>query len=191
MSERDQEFKKGAVKIFLVEEEREGAMKRDPIHSRSILFASLVMAIMLGGSATSVPGVVAATGEPDVEIIMRNQAFKVAKGGGTLGWPTFRIVAGKETVIKLRNEDKVAHEFVSPMLREVEINLSGNATTIWTKKAAGVRIDPGQVVELRFVAPHSEDFKSLYEVFWCNVHGKELGAEMRGELIVAETGGKS
>jgi hypothetical protein len=77
------------------------------------------------------------------------------------------------------------------MLREVEINLRGNATTIWTKKAAGVRIDPGQVVEIGFTAPHSEDFKSLYEVFWCNVHGKEHGDQMRGELIVAETRGKN
>lgn len=166
-------------------------MRRGLTYSGGSLLASLVLAVMLGGGVASVPWVAAASGEPDVEIIMRNQAFKVAKGGGTLGWPTFRIVAGKETVIKLRNEDKVAHEFVSPMLREVEINLSGNATTIWTKKAAGVRIDPGHVVELRFVAPHSEDFKSLYEVFWCNVHGKELGAEMRGELIVAETGVRS
>jgi hypothetical protein len=33
--------------------------------------------------------------------------------------------------------------------------------------------------------------ESMYDVFWCNVHGKEHGQKMRGELLVVETRGET
>lgn len=69
------------------------------------------------------------------------------------------------------------------------------AALVMTKRVAGVRIDPGQNVTLEFNAPVAEEdqygaVESLYDVFWCNVHGKEHGQKMRGELAIIETRGE-
>lgn len=123
-----------------------------------------------------------AVSEPKVEIVMFHKMFKVTKGGGEIGQPTFRLEAGKFAHLVLRNRDKVAHEFVSPIFRMTDLQMHGDATIIWTDRAAGVRVDPGQTVELQFWVPA---FLNRYEPFWCNVHGREHGDPMRGEVIVA------
>jgi hypothetical protein len=104
-------------------------------------------------------------------------------------------MAGMPTVIQLRNRDLVAHEFVSTMFRDVSFRISGNAAVVKTAKASGVRIDPGQTVTLEFDAPTVKPdqygaTESIYDVFWCNVHGKEHGQKMRGELAIIETSGE-
>jgi hypothetical protein len=104
-------------------------------------------------------------------------------------------MAGMPTVIQLRNRDLVAHEFVSTMFRDVSFRISGNAAVVKTAKASGVRIDPGQTVTLEFDAPTAKPdqygaTESIYDVFWCNVHGKEHGQKMRGELAIVETSGE-
>ncbi|RMH35863.1 MAG: hypothetical protein D6690_07780 [Nitrospirae bacterium] len=126
----------------------------------------------------------AAIGEPDVKIVMTHRMFKVTKGGGEIGQPMFRLEAGKYTTITLENRDKVAHEFVSPLFRMTEVHVGGEATMIWTDRAAGVRVEPGKSVELKFWVPR---FINTFEPFWCNVHGKEHGSMMRGEVVVAGT----
>jgi hypothetical protein len=97
-------------------------------------------------------------------------------------------------VIQFRNRDLVAHEFVSTLFRDVPFRISGNATVVKTVRASGVRLDPGQTVTLEFDAPVAKVDQygireSLYDVFWCNVHGKEHGEKMRGELAIIETSG--
>jgi hypothetical protein len=104
-------------------------------------------------------------------------------------------MAGMPTVIQLRNLDLVAHEFVSTLFRDVAFRISGNATLVKTERAAGVRIDPGHTVTLEFNAPMAKEdqygaMEFLYDVFWCNVHGKEHGQKMRGELAIIETRGE-
>jgi hypothetical protein len=105
-------------------------------------------------------------------------------------------MAGNPTVIQLRNRDLVAHEFMSTLFRDVPFRISGNATFVKTARASGVRIDPGQTVTLEFNAPvgtvdQNGATESMYDVFWCNVHGKEHGQKMRGELLVVETRGET
>ena len=130
--------------------------------------------------------------EVDVAIDIGEKAFQITKGGTARG---FTLMAGMPTVIQLRNRDLVAHEFVSTLFRDVPFRISGNATVVKTAKASGVRIDPGQTVTLEFDAPTAKPdqygaTESIYDVFWCNVHGKEHGQKMRGELAIIETRGE-
>lgn len=130
--------------------------------------------------------------EVDVEIRIDGKAFEIAKGGRSGG---FDLVSGTSATIRLRNRDNVAHEFVSTLFRDVPFRVSGNATMIKTGRASGVRLDPGQDVTLEFVPPmpptdpYGAPDGSMYDVFYCNVHGKEHGEKMRGEIVVVQTTG--
>jgi hypothetical protein len=133
-----------------------------------------------------------AIGEVDVAIDISEKTFHVTKGGTERG---FTLMAGMPAVIQLRNRDLVAHEFMSTLFRDVPFRISGNATLVKAARAAGVRVDPGQTVTLEFNAPVAKAdqngaVESSYDVFWCNVHGKEYGQTMRGELLIIETRGE-
>ena len=126
--------------------------------------------------------------EADAEVIMNDKTFRIAKGETAKG---FMLLAGTRADIVLRNEDSVAHEFVSSMLFNVPFRLDGNGTFIKLPNAAGVRVDPAQVVRLTFDVPQdSKEFQNLYEVFWCNIHGKQHGDQMRGEVLIVEQRGE-
>lgn len=127
--------------------------------------------------------------ESDVVIVMKDKAFHILKGGNPDPEnPFFFMEAGVEHMITIRNEDTVAHEFVSPYFRNVEVMLSGEATMIYPKYAAGFRINPGDTITIRFEAPHlMDEMKTRQDLFWCNIHGKKPGSTMRGELILTET----
>ena len=131
--------------------------------------------------------------EVDVAIDISEKTFHITKGGTERG---FTLMAGMPTVIQLRNRDLVAHEFMSTLFRDIPFSISGNATLVKTSRATGVRIDPGQTVTLEFNAPVAKadqygGTESSYDVFWCNVHGKEHGQKMRGELLIIETTGET
>jgi hypothetical protein len=131
--------------------------------------------------------------EVDVAIDISEKAFHITKGGTERG---FTLMAGMPTVIQLRNRDLVAHEFMSTLFRDVPFRISGTATLVKTARAAGVRVDPGQTVTLEFNAPLAKEDQngagqSSYDVFWCNVHGREHGQKMRGELLIIETTGET
>jgi hypothetical protein len=130
--------------------------------------------------------------EVDVIIDISEKSFQITKGGTPRG---FTLISGMPSVIELRNRDVVAHEFVSTLFRDVPFRISGNATVVKPARAAGVRIDPGQTVTLEFNAPLAKPdqygaLESMYDLFWCNVHGKEHGQKMRGELAIIETRGE-
>jgi len=141
--------------------------------------------------ATATPPEPLVKSEVDVVISISEKAFQITKGGTARG---FALMAGMPTVIQLRNQDIVAHEFVSTLFQDVPFRISGNATVVKTARASGLRIDPGQTVTIEFNAPvakpdHYGDTASIYDVFWCNIHGKEHGQKMRGELAIIETTG--
>jgi hypothetical protein len=130
--------------------------------------------------------------EVDVTIDISEKAFQITKGGTEQG---FHLVAGMPTAIRLRNSDLVAHEFVSTLFHEVTFRMSGNATVVKTARASGVRLDPGQSVTLEFNTPTAKPdaygiIETYYDVFWCNVHGKQHGDKMRGDVMVLETRGE-
>ena len=164
------------------------------------VISGVVVALAFAATANAGPiedkaqvtGGEAESGRVDVAIDISEKAFHVTKGGTERG---FTLIAGTPTVIQLRNRDLVAHEFMSTLFRDVPFRISGNATLVKTARATGVRVDPGQTVTLEFNAPVAKadqygGTESSYDVFWCNVHGKEHGQKMRGELLIIETRGE-
>ena len=157
----------------------------------ALVFAATASAESLEDKAQ---GTVSGTesGDVNVAIEISEKAFHVTKGGTARG---FTLIAGAPTVIQIRNRDLVAHEFMSTLFRDVPFRVTGNATAVKTARASGLRIDPGQTVTLEFNAPVAKEdqygaSESSYDVFWCNVHGKEHGQKMRGELLIIETRGE-
>ena len=140
---------------------------------------------------TQVPVGGAGLKEVYVAIEISEKSFHITKGATEKG---ITLMAGMPAAIQLHNRDLVAHEFMSTLFRDVPFRMSGNATLVKTARASGVRVDPGQTVTLEFNAPMGMadqygTVESIYDVFWCNVHGKEHGQKMRGELVVIETRG--
>jgi hypothetical protein len=125
--------------------------------------------------------------DPDVILVMKDKGFHVIKGaqpGNPLSKPAFSLPVGRDLVIQLRNEDEVAHEFVSPLLMKAEdLQISGRATLVYTLTAFGVRVEPKENVTLRFDIPDA-GFDQFH--FWCNIHGKLLGDYMRGEIFILD-----
>lgn len=121
---------------------------------------------------------------PDVVIVMKDKVFHIimeAERAKHLPNPTFTLAPGMDIVLLLRNEDAVAHEFVSPLLQKVDLQLSGKATMVYTFTAAGVRVEPRQSVLLRFDVPDA-GYDQFH--FWCDIHGKLLDDPMRGEIFI-------
>lgn len=123
--------------------------------------------------------------EPDVVLVMKDKVFHVLKGVQSDNPPTnpaFSLPVGRDLIVLLRNEDNVAHEFVSPLLLKVEdLQFSGRATLVYTLTAVGVRVEPRDSVLLRFDIPDA-GFDQFH--FWCNIHGKLLDDTMRGEIFI-------
>lgn len=123
--------------------------------------------------------------DPDVVLVMKDKVFQVTKGAQSENPhpnPAFSLPVGRDLVVLLRNEDEVAHEFVSPLLLKVDdLQLSGRATLVYTLTAVGVRVEPRDSVLLRFDIPDA-GFDQFH--FWCNIHGKLFDDPMRGEIFI-------
>jgi hypothetical protein len=123
--------------------------------------------------------------DPDVIVVMKDQAFHVEKGdsvGAGPQAPRFSLPPGENLVLMLKNEDRIAHEFVSSLFQHVDLQFAGRATLVYTHTASGLRLDPGETVILRFEIP-TEPAYDLFH-FWCNLHGKLYGDSMRGEVFI-------
>ncbi|MBU6481218.1 MAG: cupredoxin domain-containing protein [Nitrospirae bacterium] len=124
----------------------------------------------------------------NAEVVMKDKAFHITQGESTKG---IMLIAGSQANIRLRNEDTVAHEFVSTLLYNLPFQVMGSGTFVKAPKAAGIRVDPGQTVVLSFEVPYdSKEFQDLYEVFFCNIHGTMHGDKMRGEILVLDQRGE-
>lgn len=124
----------------------------------------------------------------DAEVVMKDKTFHIMQGESSKG---IMLVSGERADIRLRNEDTVAHEFVSTLLYNKPFQLNGTGTFVKAPKAAGVRVDPGQTVVLSFDTPaDTKEFQHIYDVFWCNVHGKQHGDTMRGEMLILDQRGE-
>jgi|SRR6478672_1930553 hypothetical protein len=154
----------------------------------AVAAAGLVLAGGVGVGAEGVPAFPEKS-QGKVDVVMKDKGFRVSSGQSEKG---FMLVAGTQADINLRNDDTVAHEFVSPLLYKAPFQISGNATLVKLPKAMGVRVDPGQSVVLTFQVPQdSAEFQPLYDLFWCNVHGKQHADTMRGEILIVETRGET
>jgi hypothetical protein len=88
--------------------------------------------------------------EINAEVVMKDAAHYATKGETG---PGIMLLTGQQANIRLRNDDTVAHAVMPSMLYNVPFRLT-NGVFVQASKAAGVRIDPGQTVEVSFEAPH-------------------------------------
>lgn len=155
-----------------------------PVRSR---LRSVALAIQLALAMSGMGMAEEMLYEPDVIVVMKDKTFHVMKGGpmeNSVSNPAFSLPVGMDLAILLRNEDEVAHEFVSPLLMKAEdLELSGRATIVYTLTAFGVRIEPRDQTMLRFSIPEA-NFDRFH--FWCNLHGKLLSDGMRGEIFILD-----
>lgn len=171
--------------IFATEHIREEQGRGEHVLSRLSLTA-FVIPLVLGLGMAGVSWAEELLYEPDVVLVMKDKMFHVIEGaqpGNSLPTnPAFSLPVGRDIVVLLRNEDNVAHEFVSPLLMKVEdLQLSGRATLVYTLTAVGVRVEPRDSVLLRFDIPDA-GFDQFH--FWCNIHGRLLDDTMRGEIFI-------
>ena len=151
--------------------------------SLTALIIPLALALGSGGISSAEESLY----DPDVVLVMKDKYFHVIKGGqpgNPLPNPAFSLQAGRDIIIQLRNDDEVAHEFVSPLLMKAEdLQISGRATLVYTHTAVGVRVEPKDSVTLRFDIPDA-GFDRFH--FWCNIHGKFTDDTMRGEIFMLQ-----
>ena len=153
----------------------------------------MVLAVVLAGWAWALAAVpLQATereyDEPDVILAIKEKAFQVVKGnafGEDSPHLGFSLAPGEDIILELRNEDKLPHEFVSPVFTLVEFQFWGKATLVYTYTATGIRIEPGEKVALRFELP--KGFSGKQFKFWCNVHGKLHDDTLQGEIFVMKS----
>jgi len=148
-------------------------------------FKALIIPLALALGSGGISSAEESLYDPDVVLVMKDKYFHVIKGGqpgNPLPNPAFSLQAGRDIVIQLRNDDEVAHEFVSPLLMKAEdLQISGRATLVYTHTAVGVRVEPKDSVTLRFDIPDA-GFDRFH--FWCNIHGKFNDDTMRGEIFI-------
>lgn len=158
-------------------------------HLLPLLLTAIVLAAVLcaGRCPIAMAQAVEPEYDPDVIVIMKDQSFHVVKGQG-LGIDShdarFSLVPGDDIVLMLKNEDRVAHEFVSALFQHVDLQFSGRASLVYTHTASGLRVDSGETVILRFEIPMEPGYDLFH--FWCNLHGKLYGDSMRGEILILE-----
>jgi hypothetical protein len=126
--------------------------------------------------------------EPDVILVIKEKTFHMVKGnasGEDSPHLALSLSPGEDITLELRNEDKLPHEFVSPLFGLVELQFWGKATLVYTYTATGIRVEPGETVALRFELP--KDFSGKQFKFWCNVHGKLHDDALQGEIFVVKS----
>ena len=150
-------------------------------------FKALIIPLALALGSGGISSAEESLYDPDVVLVMKDKYFHVIKGGqpgNPLPNPAISLQAGRDIVIQLRNDDEVAHEFVSPLLMKAEdLQISGRATLVYTHTAVGVRVEPKDSVTLRFDIPDA-GFDRFH--FWCNIHGKFNDDTMRGEIFMLQ-----
>jgi len=165
-----------------------------PSRSLALVFRPVVLTVVLSGWAWTGASPQAAEPEyePDVSLVIKEKAFHVVKGNvveNDSPHPGLSLSPGQDIIVELRNEDKLPHEFVSPLFTQVEFQFWGKATLVYTYTATGLRIEPGDTVALRFELPTG--FSGKQFKFWCNVHGKIHDDTLQGEIFVVKSKGTS
>lgn len=94
----------------------------------------------------------------------------------------------QDTIIVVRNEDKVTHGFASRLFRDIDVQVE-NGKEVKGKNFRSFHVEPGHMMTLRFsTAPtklsRNVEAESVRWAIWCDIH-----PEVRGELYIVETRG--
>jgi len=163
------------------------AASADTSRSHAFVRPMLLAMVLVGGAWATPVQADELEYEPDVVLVIKEKAFHMVKGNAPKEnslHPAFSLSPGADVTLELRNEDRIPHEFVSPLFAKVEFQFWGKATVVYTYTANGIRIEPGETVAIRFELP--KDFSGELFKFWCNVHGKLHGDALQGEIFVVK-----
>ena len=163
------------------------ATSADTSRSHAFVWPMLLAMVLVGGAWAAPVQADELEYEPDVVLVIKEKAFHMVKGNAPKEnalHPAFSLSPGADVTLELRNEDRIPHEFVSPLFAKVEFQFWGKATVVYTYTANGIRIEPGETVAIRFELP--KDFSGELFKFWCNVHGKLHGDALQGEIFVVK-----
>lgn len=154
----------------------------------ALVVKPIVLVVVLSCWATILLQAAELEYEPDVILVIKEKTFHMIKGnaaGDDAPHLALSLSPGEDITLELRNEDKLPHEFVSPLFGQVEFQFWGKATLVYTYTATGIRVEPGETVGLRFELP--KDFSGKQFKFWCNVHGKLHNDALQGEIFVVKS----
>jgi plastocyanin len=82
------------------------------------------------------------------------------------------------TVIEIRNEDDVRHDFGSIVFQNTETQVESDGVIAYGQGVAGLFLDPGRRASVRFTIQRPGQYE-----FRCSIH-----PNMRGELLMLNIG---
>lgn len=94
----------------------------------------------------------------------------------------------QDTIIVVRNEDKVTHGLASRLFRDIDVQVE-NGKDVKGKSFRSFHVEPGQIMTLHFSTVPTKlsrnvEAESVRWAIWCDIH-----PEVRGELYIVETRG--
>lgn len=145
-------------------------MSKRPEQSTFLLIAGLGLLTMLSQAASSAQGQpVQAQTDQRVEVIIKGFTFVTSQVPLQLSAPT---------VITIRNEDAVRHDFGSVVFDGTPTQVDGGGVISYGRGIGGVFLDPDRTAHIRFTI----DRPGRYE-FRCSIH-----PDMKGELLLMNVG---
>src|SRR5262245_36924175 len=117
-----------------------------PSRPLALVLRPIVLTVVLSGWAWTGASSQAAEPEyePDVSLVIKEKAFHVVKGNvveDDSPHPGLSLSPGQDIILELRNEDKLPHEFVSPVFTQVEFQFCGTETLVYIYTVTGRRIE--------------------------------------------------
>jgi len=136
------------------------AIERRPVMWRmvGIVFSVTCLGLMSGS-------LLQAQSEQVVEVVIKESRFLTKQSPLRLGLPT---------VINIRNEDGVRHDFSSTLFEGIPTQIEKDGVIVHGRGLGGVYLDPKQGATIRF-----DLTKPGRHVFRCSIHPK-----MNGELLL-------
>ncbi|RMH04768.1 MAG: hypothetical protein D6704_10485 [Nitrospirae bacterium] len=131
---------------------------------RGVLWAVWTVCLVAGLLASA-----GAQPEQQVMVTIRNFTFETTQMPLQLHLPT---------VIHIKNEDEVRHDFGSSMFEGTYTRVETLDTSTYGRGIGGVFLDPGAEVEIRFTIDKPGRYK-----FQCSIH-----PEMTGEILLLTVG---
>ncbi len=143
--------------------------RRSRIAVLMVLGVCLVLVTSLSLTVALHPLPVGAQAEQRIDITIKDLSYHVERIPVQLHVPT---------VITVRNEDSVRHNFHSATFHGMLVEIEHEGVMVYGKGLEGMFLDPARTSTIRFTPETSGKFK-----FQCSIH-----KELKGELLLLSVG---
>jgi len=124
-----------------------------------------MLAVMILGAFMALLSPSSAQTEQRVQVKIKDYTFVTSQ---------VPLMPDAPTVIEIRNDDDVRHDFGSMLFERSTTEIESSGVTAYGRGVAGLYLDPGKQASVRFTTERP----GRYE-FHCSIH-----PEMRGELLM-------